>query len=161
MEILNSVFGSSSLIYPLWATTMVVLSLILIPRDDYQKFFLYGILGATITGAFLATTINAIKAWKYIDIFPFSFWGISIFVLVAWGASIILFLWGLPEKFPTWIHYVYIGIFALIGTIIGNTFHNLGLRPHSQWYKSWMWFPVLYLNFWINYKIWMARQKYD
>ncbi len=154
------IFDNSSPIYPLWAFLMVALSLILVPRKDYQYLLPHGILGVFITGILLAITINIIKAWKYVEIFPFSFWGISIFILLAWGAALILFFWGIPKDLPAWTHYIYISLFAFIGIIIDNTFHNLGLRPYSTWYQSWMWFPVLFFNFWINYKLWQFRQKY-
>jgi hypothetical protein len=79
--------------------------------------------------------------------------------LLAWGFSLALFLWGLPEKHPIWTHYVYIAAFALTGTIIDAIFHSIGLRPYSLWFSAWMWFFPLFFIFWITYIIYRKYEK--
>ncbi|MHB1127542.1 MAG: hypothetical protein ACYC2T_11425 [Bacillota bacterium] len=151
------ILGSSSPIYPIWAIMMVTLSLILVPRKDYHVLLPHGILGALITSIFLLLGSQVIKAWKYVDFLPFSVFGIPIFILIAWGATIILFLWAVPGDLPGQTHHLYIGLFSMLGVVLDTLFHNLGLRTFASWYSSWMWFPVVYFNFWINYKIFKFR----
>lgn len=153
------ILGNSSPIYPLWAFIMVAISIILVPRKDYKYLLPHGILGTLIIAVILTVSINSIKAWKYVEIEPFSIFGISIFIFVAWGATIIIFLWTLPLDLPDWVNYLYIALFAISGVILDMTFHNLGLRLYASWYRSWMWFFVIYGVFWINYKTFMIRVK--
>lgn len=155
------ILGNSSPLYPIWALILVILSLIIVPRKDYQYLLPHGLLIGIVSGIFLIVTVNLIKAWNYVDVFPYSFLGISIFIIAAWSASTIIFLWALPEDLPVWTHYVYIALYAIIGVVIDSTFHNLGLRPYADWYKSWMWFIVVYIIFWINYKIYIIRRHFN
>ena len=125
-----------SLIYPLFATILVLLSLALIPREQYRVYLPVIFIGSLIHALLIFFAVNIIEAWQYAYDEPFAAFGIPIFILVAWGAALTLFLWGLPEKLPTWTHYVYIASFALAGTFIDNTFHSLGLRPYSPWFSA-------------------------
>lgn len=93
------------------------------------------------------------------DGLPYSVLGIPVFIFIAWFAAIIIFLWALPKAEPIWVHYLYIGLYSFIGVIIDATLHNLELRPYANWYRAWMWFFVLYLVFWINYKIYLLRKQ--
>lgn len=151
------ILGGSSPIYPLWAFIMVALSIILVSRKDYKYLLPHGILGTLIIAVILIVSTNLVKAWKYVEIEPFSIFGISIFIFVAWGATIIIFLWALPSDLPDWANYFYIALFSIIAVILDMIFHNLGLRLYASWYKSWMWFFVTYGVFWINYKVFMIR----
>lgn len=153
--------GNISPIYPLWAFMMVALSIILIPRKEYKYLLPHGILGILSIGIMLAVAINIIKAWKYAEIGSLSLLGIPLFILGAWGATIIIFLWAIPYNLPNWVNYLYIALFAIISVILDITFHNLGLRPFASWYRSWMWFFVTYGVFWINYKVYMMRLNYE
>lgn len=104
--------------------------------------------------------MHLLKAWKYVNAFPFTILDIPVFILIAWGATIIIFLWALPENSPIWTHHLYIALYAVTGVFIDQIFHNLGLRPFAPWYKSWMWFFPVYLVFWTNYKIYILRKVY-
>ncbi len=155
---IEQILGNSSPIYPLWAFTMVALSLLLVRRKEYRFLLPHGMLGAIITGVFLFIASNIVKAWMYIEVEPFSISGISVFILIAWFATIIIFLWALPESSPTYVHYINIAIYAIVGAVLDQIFHELGLRPHATWYQPWMWFFVVYLIFWINYKIYLLHK---
>jgi len=42
----------------------------------------------------------------------------------------------LSADLPTWVHYGYSGLFAILGAVVDQTFHNLGLRPYAPWCRS-------------------------
>lgn len=151
--------GNSSPIYLVFALALGLLSLILIPRERYRAYLPVLLIGTLIHTILLYISINIIKAWQYADAEPFAVLGIPVFVLLAWGFSLALFLWGLPEKSPRWTHYVYIATFALTGTVIDATFHSIGLRPYSSWFSPWMWFFPLFFIFWITYFIYTRYEK--
>ena len=161
MELLLELLQGSSLIYVLWAAALAGLSFILIDRESYRRLFIHGFIGAFTVGIILFLASNVIKAWQQTQTFPFRFMGTSVFILVAWGATIIIFLWGLPKAKPTWTHYLYIGLFA--GTAVGvdQTYHNLCLRPYAPWYRAWMWFFPMYFVFWLNYAVYRYRRRLE
>ena len=148
---------NTSSLYFIFALALVTLSVVLIPREDYRLFLPVLFIGTLVHAGLLYTSINIVGAWQYAQAEPLAVFGIPIFILIAWGAALALFLWGLPEGLPRWAHYVYIGSFALAGTIIDSTFHSVGLRLYSQWYSGWMWFFPLFFIFWLTYSIYMKR----
>ncbi len=150
-----------SLVYPIFASILVILSLVLIPRDSYRAYLPVIFIATLFHAGLLYIVINILDAWEYVGDDPFAVFGIPIFILIAWGASLALFLWGLPEKLPRWTHYVYIGSFALAGTFIDATFHSIGIRPYSEWFSGWMWFFPLYFIFWITYLIYLKRLELE
>lgn len=150
-----------ALVYPVFASTMVVLSLVLIPRERYSVFLPVIFIATLIHSGLLYVAINIIEAWQYVGDEPFSVFGIPLFILIAWGAAFALFLWGLPEKLPRWGHYVYITAFALGGTILDSMFHSLGIRAYSEWYSGWMWFFPLFLIFWVTYILYLKRLELE
>ncbi|MCK8818076.1 hypothetical protein MWH28_11975 [Natroniella sulfidigena] len=157
---LQEIIGDSSPVYPIWATIMMVLSLILVNKKDYQYLLPLGLLGAIIASLIAMISNHIINAWRYVEAEPFSILGIPIFIFIAWFAAIIIFLWALPKENQTWIHYLYISLFSLFGAAIDGLFHNLGIRSYANWYRGWIWFFPLYLIFWINYRIFLFRKKY-
>jgi len=150
-----------SLIYPMFSISLVIISLILIPRERYRVFFPIIIVSVLIHAVLLYVTINIIEAWQYVGDEPFAILGIPIFISISWGPSFALFLWGLPERLPRWTHYVYIAFFAVIGVVLDMLFESLGLRPDSAWYRPWMWFFPLYLLYWLTYTIYQKRRELE
>jgi hypothetical protein len=150
---------NSSPIYLIFALLLGLISFVLIPRERYRAYFPVLLVATLIHAGLLYVTVNIIKAWQYAAAEPFALFGIPVFILLAWGFSLALFLWGLPERAPVWTHYLYILAFALAGTIIDATFHSVGLRPYSQWYSAWMWFFPLFFIFWITYVIYKKYEK--
>lgn len=140
---------------------MVVLSLVLIPRERYRVFMPVIFIATLFHSGLIYIAINIAEAWQYVAEEPFSVFGIPIFILIAWGASLALFLWGLPEKLPRWTHYVYIASFALAGTFIDAIFHSIGLRRYSEWFSGWMWFFPLFFIFWATYTLYLKRMELE
>jgi hypothetical protein len=150
-----------SYLYPVFAFTLVLISLALIPRESYRVFLPVIFLATLVHAGLLYLAINIVDAWQYAANEPFSVFGIPIFILIAWGPSLALFLWGLPLGLPRWAHYVYIASFALAGTIIDATLHSVGIRPYSPWFSGWMWFFPLFFIFWLTYALYLKRLELE
>lgn len=150
-----------SFTYPLFAVVLVMLSLVLIPRERYRFLLPVIFISTLIHAGLLYFAINIVEAWQYVADEPVSVFGVPLFILIAWGASLALFLWGLPVKLPRWAHYIYIVSFALAGTLIDATFHSIGLRSYSRWYSGWMWFFPLLFIFFITYLIYLKRLELE
>lgn len=153
---LTEILLDSSPIYPLWGITMLIVTVLIVPRKDIKYLLPYAFTGTLIISAVLIFSSKVIKAWTYLKTEPYSVLGTPIFVLLAWGAAMIIFLWTIPRYLPVWTHYFYIGIYGLGGVVLDIVFHQLGLRPFASWYRSWMWFFPVFLVFFILYKIYMA-----
>ena len=151
----------SSLVYPVFAFILVIISLILIPRERYRFLLPVVIISVLAHAIVLYLTINVVKAWQFAQHEPFSILDIPIFISISWGPSFALFLWALPEKLPRWAHHIYIAVFALIGVFIDMAFQSLGLRPHSEWYSAWMWFFPLYFLYWLSYNLYQKRSNLE
>ena len=151
----------SSLVYPVFAFILVVISLFLIPRERYRFLLPVVIISVLAHAIVLYLTINVVEAWQFAQHEPFSILGIPIFISISWGPSFALFLWALPEKLPRWAHHIYIATFALIGVFIDMTFESLGLRPSSDWYSAWMWFFPLYFLYWLSYNLYQKRNNLE
>lgn len=153
--------GSSSLIYPVFSLILVLVSLVLVPRERYRYFFPVIILSMFIHTVLLYSFINVINAFRFIAAEPFAILGMPIFISISWVPSFALFLWGLPEKLPVWIHYVYIAAFAMIGVVVDMTFQSMGLQLASDWYRSWMWFFPIFLLYWVTYAAYQKRRNLE
>lgn len=153
--------GSSSLIYPAFAFTLVLASLVLIPRERYRLIFPVIIFSVFMHTILLYISINVVNAFRFIAAEPFAMLGIPIFVSISWVPSFALFLWGLPEKLPLWVHHVYMAAFALIGVFVDMMFQSLGLQLVSEWYRSWMFFFPIYLIYWLTYILYQKRQNLE
>jgi len=153
--------GGSSLIYPAFTFILVLISLILIPRERYRIFFPVIIISVMIHAALMYFAINVVDAFHFIADEPFAILGIPIFISISWVPSFALFLWGLPEKMPHWAFHVYIAAFALIGVFIDMTFQSLGLQLASVWYRPWMWFFPVYLLYWATYILYQKRKQLE
>ena len=151
----------SSLIYPAFALILVILSLILVPRERYRIVFPVIILGVFIHTALLYISINLLGAFRFVADEPFTIAGIPIFILISWVPTFALFLWGLPEKLPLWAHHLYIAAFAMIGVFIDMTFQALELQPTAAWYRSWMWFFPVYFLYWATYILYQKRKNLE
>lgn len=155
---LNEFLQGSSPVYFYWGIAMIALSILLVPREQYRQLIPYALAGTGIVYIVLTLASKVFKAWEYIEVEPFSLFGTPIFVLAAWGATFIIFLWALPRHLPVWIHYVYISFYGFMGVILDYFFHQYGLRPYAPWYNGWMWFFPVTLVFYLSYKIYQYVQ---
>ena len=104
---IQEILRNSSPVYPLWAVFMLVLSLILVNKEEYKYLFPHGLLGGVTTSIILIIFIKIIKSWKYTSSNPYIVLGVPIFIVLAWFAAKIIFLWGLPKKTSKWVIYLY------------------------------------------------------
>ncbi|MGI6036868.1 MAG: hypothetical protein ACOYD6_01430 [Limnochordia bacterium] len=146
-----------AIFYPLWAFGLMVISLILVPRREYSILLPHGFIGSLLGFIVLYIGSNILGAWSYVKAEPFVFLGVPAFIIAAWGASAIIFLWALPFHAPQWVHYLYILLFALAGGAIDDLFHQMGLRVYSPNYRWWMWVPAVFFIFWSSYQVYLWR----
>jgi hypothetical protein len=139
----------------------VGLSVILIPRKSYRFLIPHGLLGAATAGLIILFADKIAQSWRYEQAWPFAVANVPLFILAAWGAVTVLFLWGLPKKGPTWTHYVYMILFAVAAVWIDGSLFQLNLRSYGTWYQTWMVAPAAFVQFWVNYLIYNWRIKIE
>ncbi|MHB1419217.1 MAG: hypothetical protein ACYCX4_06435 [Bacillota bacterium] len=117
----------NSFVFLYKAVLFGVATVVVIPREVYKKYFIYGFIfggiGETLT-AFVFEKILHLIAYKNMGIFNFlglySFW-----TPIAWTFSFMLFFYFLPrEKI---FRYLYIAGFTFFAYGVGQVLQNLGL----------------------------------
>ncbi len=71
---------NSSFLYPAFAFILVLVSLILIPRERYRIIFPVIIISVLIHAVFLYVAINVVRAFQFSNDEPFAILGIPIFI---------------------------------------------------------------------------------
>lgn len=120
------------LYYPIFLTLAILLTLILIPRDRYKQFFIYGF----ILGGLGDFVIAGLLSYLGIAWFPnagiFQLGRLNILSPLSWVPVTMLFLRFLPQR-PLFL-YGYIFTFATFGVCHGYVIQNVGLYDFQPWY---------------------------
>jgi hypothetical protein len=82
-----------ALYYPIFTLLILLLTIILVPKDQFKVLFwfglLWGFLGSMVF-VLITSDLLHLLAWRHI--LPFSFYGNSIWLNIAWILSIMLYL---------------------------------------------------------------------
>ena len=140
-----------SIIFFMKAVLFGLAAIILIPKEKYKKYFIYGFLLGGVIDIFLVFTLTYLNIIKYYNLGPFSvFDTFSFFTPIAWTFTMMLFLYFLPVKkvflFP------YVLSFAFYGIAVGYVLKGFGLYKFNIYYLMPVfiaWFSLaayLYIN---------------
>jgi len=147
------VFGiDKNIIFFLKAVMFGVAALILIPKEQYKKYLIYGLFlgaGLDIITIIILTYLGAIK---YLNMGVFSIYGMFTFwTPIAWMFTLMIYLYFLPIR--RWFLYGYVFTFSVFGIFIGKILSNFGLYEFNPfilffvllgWFSFAAWF---YLRF--------------
>ena len=121
-------------------------TIVVIPREVYKKFFLYGFIFGAI-GDILHILIfeKGLGLFRYLNMGPFSIYGLfSFWTPIAWMFTFMLFFYFLPRK--RLFLYFYIVGFAIFGYMVGlvlegfGVFHYIGLWRYAAPFFFILWF---------------------
>ena len=156
-----AVLEGSSLVYPLWGLFLVVISLWVVPRRDYRYLLPHGVLGGLWAAMVITVFDKVLGAFIYVQAFPYAVMNTPVFIVLAWGAVIIIFLWSLPQGGPPGLQGAYVSLFVIASIVPETMFHQLGVRPYAPWFASWMSVFHVSLIFVPNYLIFKWRYHLD
>lgn len=120
------------LYYPIFLTLAILLTLVLIPRDKYKQFLIYGL----ILGGLGDFILNGILSYLGFAWFPnagiFQLGKLNILSPLSWVPVTMLFLQFLPQR--SLFLYAYILTFATFGVCHGYVVQNAGIYDFQPWY---------------------------
>ncbi|TCL75304.1 hypothetical protein EDC14_1003238 [Hydrogenispora ethanolica] len=143
------------LFWPGLAIGFAIPTIILIPRQEYKKFFIFGfILGGLVDVLSILVFGNLLGEFSYLA-GPFMTMGIPIFVPVAFTFVWMLFLYFLPVRLEFLIPYI-MG-FAGFSVFIGAVEQNLGyFQYHRGLVRGSLTTLVVFLV-WFSLSAWVYR----
>lgn len=109
--------------------------LLLIPKQLYRKYFIYGLLLGAIPNVILIGIISGIfHGFEYRNMGPFNIWNLfSFWTPLAWMFVFMFFFYCLPAR--KIFFYPYIISFSMFGYFVGKVLHNLGLYEVFGFYN--------------------------
>jgi hypothetical protein len=136
----------SSLFYPFFIIGMFIVTLLLIPRDKYKKFVIYGLItGAVGDTLFLSLIQKAFGLIRYTNNGIFDVFGMNYLVPPAWALVHMVYLYFLPVR--KLFLYPYIALFAFLSEGYGIVIHNLGLFDYNPIYYYYF-APIIFFTWW-------------
>lgn len=132
-----------TLYYPFLAFSLLAIALIGIPRLDIRRLFAESlILGFTLSFIFNVAMVG-LGMFYYRYAGAFSVLGSPIWLNFAWSPSIMVFLHFKPAMSRKLQFLAYLASFSLIGALLDNTLHKLGLLVYVHWSPVIMFFVAL------------------
>lgn len=148
--------------YPVFALLMFTLMLLLVPRKVIRRLLWFGMIwGAAVDLTLILIFSVWLKLYRYEQTFPFDFYGVPIWINLAWAAAVIMFLYFLPEGKLKVPFYLYLTAFSMCSVFIGEVFVKLGMIKEIFWDEL-LRFPVTFMWFYgvaWNYKYLTAKDK--
>lgn len=136
--------------YLLFAVTIGLATIILIPRNLYKKYLLYGLLFGGIGDSILVTIIHFLGYLNYKNLGVTSLFGIfSFWTPIAWTFYFMLFFYFLPRRKVFLAPYVL--VFVALNYSVGTVMIQSGLYEVIGIYKYIQ--PFIYLA-WCSISVW-------
>lgn len=139
---------SKELIYLIWASSLALISFILVDRERYRKLFIYGLIGGFLAASIVIGLMRATGGFHYRFMGPLHYKGIPILIPVAWIPAFVLFLHFLP-RLNSWEYWLYLIAWVAMSAMIEESLELVGLFVKG-WFSepmrivlSLIWFYVI------------------
>lgn len=144
------------LIYPLYTGLLVIVALLLVPRQEIRKLLIFALIFGAVMDALLIKLLSFLV--EYINYGPFGFADIPFFPLLAWTAYYILYFYFLPSN--KLLRFVYIFTAAFYSLLFSNLLQNLGI---FTWYQGRILIPILIYSLWNIIATWgyLKLKRYE
>ncbi len=137
--------------YLLIALVFGVATLLLIPKSQYKKFFIYGLLFGGAFNVLIILILSGIfKLFQYRYLGFAGIWGLfSFFTPVTWMFVFMIYLYLLPVR--KIFLYPYIASFIVFGFIFGQPLEGVGM---FKFYKNYQYFQPITFIIWFSAAAW-------
>ncbi len=137
--------------YLLVALAFGIAALVLIPKKQYKKFFIYGLLFGGILDMFIIIIFSGLfQLFKYFYIGSFSILGLfSFWTPIAWIFTFMIYLYFLPVR--KIFLYPYVTSFIAFGYMVGQAFKGIGL---FKFYDGYLYFMPFTFIIWFSLAAW-------
>ncbi|WP_366923070.1 hypothetical protein MFMK1_003563 [Metallumcola ferriviriculae] len=133
-----------------------IATILLIPKEKYKKFLIYGFLLGAVGDVLIVTLVGGLLGLiKYQNTGPFNILGLfSFWTPLAWMFTLMLFLYFLPVRIV--FYHVYIVGFALFGFMVGLVLQHLGT---FQYVGNYIYFAPITFITWFFLSAWLYRRS--
>lgn len=132
-----------SYIYMIFSFMVGIAYLLLIPKEQYKRYLLYGITFGSIVDVILVAILTYMGLLEYKNMGAFSIFGIiSSWAPISWGLTFSIFFYLMPKRKSFLLAYIL--SFAALGQIIGIVFQNYGLIEYRGRFLLFFVFLVWY-----------------
>ncbi len=148
-------FGKD-LYYLLFALAFATATLLLIPKPQYKKFFIYGFLfGGAVNVLIILALSGVFRLFEYRYLGAGGIWGLfSFFTPVTFMFIIMVYLYFLPVR--KIFLYPYIAGFIAFAYMFGQTMKGLGL---FIFYKNYQYFEPITFAVWFALTAWVYLRQ--
>lgn len=126
-------------------------AIILIPKEYYKKYFVYGLFWGAILDVLMVGVLSGLCHWiQYKNMGEFNVFNLfSFWTPLAWMFAFMIFFYCLPAR-KLFLYY-YIPGFGLFGYMVGVVLQNFGLFEYVGIYR---YFAPLVLTGWFAVAAW-------
>lgn len=144
-------FGKS-IIFLLKAFFFALATVVVIPKNVYKRYFIYGFIFGAIGDLIMATiTGPVLHLIEYKNMGPFNLFGVvSFWTPIAWMFAFMLFFYFLPVR--RIFLYPYIIGFAIYGYLVGILLQQLDLFEYNG---NYIYFAPLTFIVWFSISAWV------
>lgn len=112
--------------YPIFGIITILGALLLIPKNQFKKYFIYGLIFGGLGDAIIATLYTTLGLIKYKEMGPFNIMNIfSLWTPVTWAFAYTIFFYFLPVRKVFLVPYVL--IFSFLNFSVGLVMQNFGM----------------------------------
>ncbi|SEP41110.1 hypothetical protein [Propionispora vibrioides] len=141
-----------SYIFMIFAVMVGVAYILLVPKEQYKRYLLYGLTFGSIVDVILVSILTYMGLLKYQNMGAFNVLGIiSAWTPVSWGLTFSIFFYLMPKRKSFLLAYV--PAFAALSQIIGMVFRNYGLIEYRGRFLLFFVFLV-----WYAFAAWAYRR---
>ncbi len=143
-------------IYPIFTIIVAAAALLIIPKEHYKHYFLYGFLFGGVGQILIASLLTALNLIQYKNMGPFNVLGLtSIWTPMTWALAFTIFFFLLPRRKVFLIPYVL--TFAALSYSVGlvkeafGLFEYIGFNRYTAPINFLVWYSVsawVYLRNW-------------
>jgi hypothetical protein len=126
-------------------------AILIIPKHELKKYFVYGLFFGALGDIFLILSIGTLlHQFRYLNMGTYSVFGLwSFWTPIAWMFTLMVFFYCLPPR--KIFFYPYIFIFGMFGYMVGTVLENFGLFEYIGIYR---YIAPLVLTGWFALSAW-------
>ena len=119
--------------YPFIAFTLLVISVVVIPRKGLRRLFLESLFWGLVLSFCFDAAMGALNIYHYRHMGAFAVLRAPIWINLAWSPAIMVYLFFKPPMKAAVAFWVYLLSFSLISAMLDDVLHKLGLLQYVHW----------------------------
>ena len=119
--------------YPFLAFILLAIVILTMPKKKIKELFFESLAWGLLASFIFSVVIDKLHLLDHVYHGPFSLLGSPIWFNLAWSPAIMLYLYNKPPMRKTIQFWIYLLSFSLMGAMLDQAFHGLGLIKYYHW----------------------------